>query len=97
MVRAICSPEIASWPSCRHQPPLVSAGSAKVTEPPDWGFPDVVGVVVVLPPPALLPPLPLLEHAAAVRAKTRTTAAMVEWWRARSLVATFPPAVECRH
>ena len=65
-----------------------------MTEPPLWALPAVVGVVV-----APLPPLPLLfalEQAEATSAKASTTEAMVEWWRARSVVATFPPAVECR-
>ena len=63
--------------------------------PPSLGLAfEVDDVVLPLLPPFLL--LPLLEQAAATRAKAITADAMVKWWRARSLVATFPPAVECR-
>jgi hypothetical protein len=60
--------------------------------PPSLGLAlEEVGVELEL----FLLPLLLLEHAAATRAKATTAETMVEWWRARSLVATFPPAVEC--
>src|SRR4051794_19944651 len=94
MERATWMPPAASCAWGRHQPPDVSASSANVTLPPSVGLAfDVVGVVPV-PLLALLPPLPLLEHAAALRAKTTATEAMVKWWRARSLVATFPPVFD---
>jgi hypothetical protein len=66
-----------------------------VTEPPLCAVPAVVTVAGLLPPVPPFP-LPLLEHAAAAIAKTTTIAMMVERWRARSDVATFPPAVQSR-
>ena len=76
-------PEIASCASGRHQPPLVSAGSAHTTEPPDCGVPAVVGVVLALFAPP--PPLPPLEHAAANSVSTTTDAASERRRRGRMI------------
>src|SRR5436190_1559519 len=87
-------PEIASWPSVRHQPPLVSAGSAHTTEPPETGVPAVVGVLTAfleLFEPLLL--LPLLEQAAASSASATTSVTTVRGRRVRNVWVTVPPAV----
>src|SRR5438128_7449242 len=46
-------PEIASWASGRHHPPVLSAGRANVTLPPRSGFTDAGS----LPPPEVVPVL----------------------------------------
>src|SRR5438132_1207108 len=86
MARVTWIPEIASWASGRHQPPVLSAGRANVTLPPRSGFTLVSLVLPVTPVVAVPPPPPfgpLLPQAA-------ISMTMV------SAMATAPPALRLR-
>src|SRR5436853_885601 len=87
-------PDIASWASGRHQPPVLSAGRAIVALPPSVGLPSFCGTLgptVVAPPEgdlALLPP-----HAAISMAMMSAMATAPPTLRLRDprTDLTFPP------
>src|SRR5438552_805522 len=95
MARVTWIPEIASWASGRHQPPVVSAWRANVTLPPRSGFTLVSFVLTeVVPVLGFGPPLGLLLPQAAISitmTSARAIAPPALRLRDPRTYSTFPP------